>query len=153
MSCANLWLHGLQHIRLPCLSLSLRVQTHLYWVGDATELVLPLLSPPSPTLHLSQYQGLFQWVSSSHHLVNNGSISLSNSPSNEYSWLISFRIDSCDLLVAQETLKIIFQQQFESINSLALSLPYVPTFTSIHDYWKTHTSLYTPLLALWCLCF
>ena len=30
--------------------------------------------------------------------------------------------------------------QFEGINSLALSLLYEPTFTSIHDYWKNHSS-------------
>ena len=30
--------------------------------------------------------------------------------------------------------------QFKSINSLALSLLYVPTLTSVHDYWKNHSS-------------
>ena len=30
--------------------------------------------------------------------------------------------------------------QFKSINSSALSFPYSPTLTSIHDYWKSHTS-------------
>ena len=33
--------------------------------------------------------------------------------------------------------------QFKSINSLALSFLYGPTFTSIHDYWKNQT------LTLW----
>ena len=33
--------------------------------------------------------------------------------------------------------------QFESINSLALSLLYGPTCTSIHDYWENHSSDYT----------
>ena len=33
--------------------------------------------------------------------------------------------------------------QFESINSSALSLPYGPTLTSIHDNWKNHIFEYT----------
>ena len=38
--------------------------------------------------------------------------------------------------------------QFKSINSLAVSLLYGPTFTSIHDYWKNHSFDYTDL-CLW----
>ena len=44
-------------------------QTRIHWVGDA---ILPshLLSFPSPpVLNLSQHQGLFQWVSSSHQVA------------------------------------------------------------------------------------
>ena len=63
--------------------------------------------------------------------------SFSNSTFNEYSGLISFRIDSFDLLEVQGTLKSFPQHHnFESINSLALSLLHGPTVTSIHDYWK-----------------
>jgi len=43
-------------------------QTHVYWVGDAIQLSHPLLSP-SPVLNLSQHQGLFKWVSSSHQVA------------------------------------------------------------------------------------
>ena len=44
--------------------------------------------------------------------------------------------------------------QFKSINSLVLSLLYVSTLTSIHDYWKNYSFwLYGPLLAKWRLCF
>ena len=38
--------------------------------------------------------------------------------------------------------------QLESINSLALSLPYGPTLTSVHDYWKNHSFDYTGLCSL-----
>ena len=62
--------------------------------------------------------------------------SFSISPSNEYSGLISFRIDWFDLLVVQGTLKSSLAPQFESINSLALSLHYDPVLTSVHDYQK-----------------
>ena len=54
------------------------------------------------------------------------SFSFSISPSNEYSGLISFRIDWFILLVVQATLKSL-QHQFESINSSALRLLYDPT--------------------------
>ena len=57
------------------------------------------------------------------------------SPSNEYSGLISFRIDWFDLAV-QGTLKSSPTPQFKSINSLAHSFLYGPTFISIHDYGK-----------------
>ena len=32
-----------------------------------------------------------------------------------------------------------FSTQFESINSLALSFPYCPNLTSVHDYWRNHS--------------
>ena len=55
------------------------------------------------------------------------------SPSNEYSGLISFRMDRLDLLAVQETLQSSPAQQLKSINTSALSLLYDPTLTSIHD--------------------
>ena len=44
-------------------------QTHLHWVGNAIQPSHPLLSPSPPTFTLSQHQGLFQWVSSSHQVA------------------------------------------------------------------------------------
>ena len=44
-------------------------QTHVHHVGDAIYPSHPLLSPSPPTFNLSQHQGLFQWVSSSHQVV------------------------------------------------------------------------------------
>jgi len=43
-------------------------QTHVLWVGDAIQPSHPL-SSPSSTFNLSQHQGLFQWVSSSHQVA------------------------------------------------------------------------------------
>ena len=43
-------------------------QTHVHWVGDAIQPSHPL-SSPSPSFNLSQHQGLFKWVSSSHQVV------------------------------------------------------------------------------------
>ena len=61
------------------------------------------------------------------------SFSFSISPSNEYSGLISFRIDWLDFLAVQG------MSQFKSINFSMLSLLYGSTLTSIHDYWKKHS--------------
>ena len=44
-------------------------QTHIYWVGDTIQPSHPLLSPSPPVFNLSQHQGLFQWVSSSHQVA------------------------------------------------------------------------------------
>ena len=42
------------------------LKTHVHWVGDAIQPSHPLSSPFPPTFNLSQHQGLFRWVSSSH---------------------------------------------------------------------------------------
>ena len=74
------------------------------------------------------------------------SFSFSISPSNEYSGLISFRIDWFDLLAVQGALKSLLQQHnSKSINSLALCLLCGSTFIPIHDYWKNHSFHYTDL--------
>ena len=73
------------------------------------------------------------------------SFSFSISPSNEYSGLISFRIDWFDLLALRDSQESSPTPQLESINSLALSLLYGPTLTSIHDYWENHSSDYMDL--------
>ena len=44
-------------------------QTHVHWVTDAIQPSHPLSSPSPPALNLSQHQGLFQWVSSSHQVA------------------------------------------------------------------------------------
>ena len=44
-------------------------QTHVHWVGDAIQPSYPLSSPSPPTFNLSQHQGLFKWVSSSHQVA------------------------------------------------------------------------------------
>ena len=52
------------HHQLPELT-----QTHVHWVGDAIQSSHPLSSPSPPAFNLSQHQGLFQWVSSSHEVA------------------------------------------------------------------------------------
>ena len=52
------------HHQLPELT-----QTHVHWVGDAIQPSHPLSSPSPPPFNLSQHQGLFKWVSSSHQVA------------------------------------------------------------------------------------
>ena len=68
------------------------------------------------------------------------SFSFSISPTNEYSGLISFRIDWFDLLAVQGTLKSLLQHHSSKapIHQCSLSFLYSPTLTSIDDYWKSH---------------
>ena len=67
------------------------------------------------------------------------SFSFNISSYNEYSGVISFRMDWLDLLAVQGTLKSLLQHQCSHINSLVLNFPYSSTLTSIHDYWKNHS--------------
>ena len=57
-------------------------QTHIHQVSDAIQPCHPLSSPCPPAFSLSQHQGLFQWVSSSHQVTKVLECSFSISPSN-----------------------------------------------------------------------
>ena len=68
------------------------------------------------------------------------SFNFSISPSNEYSGLISFRIEWFDLLAVQGTLRSLLQHHSSKvISSLVLSILYGTTLPSIYDYWKNHS--------------
>ena len=114
-----------QYARLPCPSSSPRAcSTHVHWVGDAIQPFCPLLSPSPPAFNLSHHQGLFQWVGSSHQVAK--ILELHINPSNEYSGLISFRIDWFDLLANRGTLKSFLQDLYVYPVSWA-DLPGSPT--------------------------
>ena len=72
------------------------------------------------------------------------SFSFSISPSNEYSGLISFRMDWFDLL-AVRGLSRVFNIIVQKHLFFGAQPFYGPTLTSIHDYWKNHTSDYTDI--------
>ena len=137
----SLWPHGLQHPSPPSPSpFPESAQTLVHWISDAIQPSRPLLPPSLSALNLYQHQGLFQWVSSSHLVARKyWSFSFFISPSNEYSGLISFRINwfrSCCLRDSQESSPT---PQFESINSSALCLLYGPSLISVRDYGKDHS--------------
>ena len=102
--------HGLQHARFPTNhQLQDLAQNHVHRVDDAIQPSNPLSNSSPPAFNLSQHQGLFQSVSSSHQGPKYWSFSFSISPSNEYSGLISFRIDWFDVLAVQGTLESLLQ--------------------------------------------
>ena len=74
-------------------------QTHVHRVSDPIQPSHPLLSPPPPVFNISQHQGLFNESALSIKWSKNWSLSSSMSPSNEYSGLISFRMDWFDVLL------------------------------------------------------
>ena len=107
-------------------------------VSDAIQPSHPLSLPSPPAFNHSQHQGLFQGV---FHIrwPKYRSFSFSISPSNEYSELISFRIDWLDLLTAQGTLKSPLQHhntkssilQCSAFFTVQLSHPYMTTEKTI----------------------
>ena len=114
-------------------------QAHVNQVGDAIQPAHPL-SSPSPTFSLSQHQGLFQWVSSSHQVAKVLEFQLQHQ---SFQWI--FRTDFLydglvwSLCSPRDSQESSSTPQFNSINSSALSFLYSPTLTSIHDYWKNHS--------------
>ena len=96
-------------------------QTQDHWVGDAIQQSHPLSSPSPLTFNLSRHQSLFQRVSSSYQVAKLLDFSFSTSPSNEYSGLISFRINWFDLLVIQGTLESLLQHHSSKASILRQS--------------------------------
>ena len=107
----SLWPHGLQHTRLPHLSLSPGVCLHSCPLVPRCYLTISSFVSPFSFC----FQSLPAWVILFQLFSNElavhirwskyWSFSFSSSPSNDYSRLISFRIDLFDLLVVQGTLK------------------------------------------------
>ena len=133
----SLWAHGLQLTRLPSFTIS---QSLLKFMS--IELVMPskhhllchALLPlplifPSIRVFFKELALYIPWP-------KYWTFSLSTCPFNEYSRLISFRIDSFDLLVLQGALNSPPTPQFKISNSSVLNLLYGPILTFIHDYWK-----------------
>jgi len=126
-----------QSTRLHYPSLSPGVaQTHVHWVNHAIQPSHAVLSPSPPAFNLSQHQGLgisIHWVSPLHQVVKVLDFSFSISPSNEYSGLISLRIDWFDPLAVQGTLKsllstTVWRHQFFSTQPFLLSSSHIDTW-------------------------
>ena len=102
-------------------------QTNVHHIGDAIQPSHPL-SSPSPAFNLSQHQGLFQWVGSSHQVATVLKFSFNISTYNEYSGLISLRMDWLDLLAVQRTLKSLLQQHGWNASFLQRSAFFIVQF-------------------------
>ena len=110
-------------------------QSHVQQVNDALQPSHPLLSPSSifPSIRVFSNESVLciRWPKYWSFIFI--------SPPNEYSGLISFRIDWFDLLAVRDSQESSPTPQFKSINSSELSFLYDPYLTSIHDYLKNHS--------------
>ena len=134
-SCLTLRFPGLQHAGLFCPSPSPGVcPSSCPWISDASQLSYsPLPFSPS-SFNFSQHQGLTSEFAILIRWPKYWRFSVSISPFNEYSGLISFRIDWFDLLAVQGTLKNLLQHQslkasilWHSAFMIQLSNPYMTT--------------------------
>ena len=96
-------------------------QTHVHRVGDAIQPSHPLFSPSPPAFNLSQHQGLFQELALRIRWPEHWSFSFSVSPSNEYSGLISLKIDWLDLFAVQGTSNCLLQYHSSKASILPCS--------------------------------
>ena len=93
-------------------------QIHVHWVSDAIQRSHPV-SPSSPlALNLSQHQGLFQWVSSSHQVAKVLELQLQHQSFQWIGRLISCRTDWFDLLAIQGALKSLLQHHNSKASAL-----------------------------------
>ena len=113
-------------------------QTHVHPVGGAIQPSHPL-SSSSPAFNLSQHQGLFQWVSSSHQVARVLELHFQHQSFQWifrtgflYDWLVG---PPCSPRDSQESSPT---PQFKGINSSVLSFLYTPTFTSISHIQLSH---------------
>ena len=137
----SLWPHGLQHTRLPCPpsapgAYSNSCPSSQWCHPTISSSVVPFFShlqsfPASGSFQMSQFFPL-----GSQNI--DASASASVLPMNIQDWfplgltvLMSFQSKRLSRVVSNTTVL--------NINSLAFSLPYGPTLTSIHDLWKNHS--------------
>ena len=121
-------------------------QIHVQWVCDIIQPSHPLLPHSPPALNLSQHQGIFQWLSSSHQMSKVLGFQLQHNPSKEYSGLISIRIGWFDLLSVQGILKSLLQHQ-----NLKASILWCSAFFMIHLSHQYKTTGETMALTIWTL--
>ena len=125
----SLWLHGLQHPKLPCSSPSPRVCSNScplsQWCHPTilSSLLLPSIFP-SIRVFSNELALCIRWPKY-----------WSFSPFNEYSELISFRIDWFDILAVQGTLKSLLQHHSSKASILQHSALFMVQFS--HPYMTT----------------
>ena len=131
----SLWSHGLQYTRPPCPSPTPRVYSNSYplsrWYHPAISSTVVLFLPsifPSVRVFSNESVLHIRWP-------KYWSFSFSISPSNEYSGLISFRMDSLDLLAVQGTLKSLLQHHSSKASILQCSAFFVVQLS--HPYMTT----------------
>ena len=110
-------------------------QTCAHWIGDVIQPSHLLSSPSPPALNISQHQGLFKWVSSSHQVAKVLELQLQHQ---FFQWLFrftSFRIYWLDLLAVQGTLKNLLQHHSSKSSILWHSVFFMVQL--LHPYMTT----------------
>ena len=110
-------------------------QTHVHQVGDAIQPSHPLSSPSPPALSLSQHQGLFQWVNSSHQVARVLEFQLQHQ---SFQWTprsYLFRIYWLDVHAVQGTLKSLLQHHSSKATILQRSTFFIVQLS--HPYMTT----------------
>ena len=140
LSLRCVWLFATPWAAARQASLSLTVSQSLLRFMSVESVIPPnhliLCRPPlPPALYLSQCQGLFQWVGSSHRVAKGLELQHQS-----FQWIFRteflynwFVWSSCS---PRDFEKSSLTPQCKSISPLVLSLLYGPTLTSTHDYWK-----------------
>ena len=100
---------------------------------------LILSSPSPPAFNLSQHQSLVQWIILRIRWPKYWSFSFSISPSNEYSGLISFRVDCFELFAVQGTLKSLLQNHSSKASILQCSAFFIVQLS--HPYMTTRKTI------------
>ena len=114
-------------------------QTHVHRVSDAIQPSHPLSSPSPPAFNLFQHQVFPNESVLCIRWPKYWGFSFNISPSNEYSGVISFRMDWLDLLAVQGTLESLLQH-----HSLKASIPQHSTFLMVqlsHPYMTTRKTI------------
>ena len=133
--------HGLQHARPPCPSPTSGVYSNSCPLSQWCHPTISASVSPFPsTFNLSQHQGLFHESVLPIRWPKYWSFSFIISPCNEYSGLISFRMDWLDLLAVQGTLNIL---QHHSLKASVLRCSAFFMVQLSHSYW---------MLWIECLC-
>ena len=141
----TLWLHGLQHARLPCPSPTPGAYSNSCPLSPwCYPTISSSVIPFSFCLQSFPASGSFpmNWFFAPGGQKIGVSASAPLLPMNIQDWFPLgltgwISLQSKGLCGLREW--AMFSSQFESINSLALSLLYNTTLTSIHDYWKNHS--------------
>ena len=142
--------YGMQHVRLPCPSLSPRACSNscplCRWchptISSSVTRALHLLSSVFPSIRVfSRESGLWiRWPKC---------WSFSISPFNEYSGLISFRIDWFDLLAVQGIPKSLLQHHRRVLKRDKYQVPWYNLSETGQDIWKTSQSVLKQIRAWW----
>ena len=113
-------------------------QTHVHPISDAIQPFPPLLPPFLFPFNLSQHQGRYQWIGSSHQVAKSFELQHQIFP-----WI--FSINSLQEwlvwspLCPGDSQESSLAPQFNGISFSALSLVYGPTLISTHDPWENHS--------------